>query len=144
MRFTNTVSIQKPPPVVFGFLARLDNLPRWNYALSRVDLVTDGPIRTGTRIRVTRTLPRPGRDELEVVDLDPARRLTLRGDLGPLHGTLDYTLEGAPGGATLLRNTADVSPRGLARLLSPLLVNGVRSAVAANLDVMRQLVETEQ
>jgi uncharacterized membrane protein len=51
VNFGNTVTIQRPCTEVFAFLADLENLPRWNYAISR----TSKPL-TGQ----SASAPRPG------------------------------------------------------------------------------------
>ncbi|MGO4644424.1 hypothetical protein AB4305_05565 [Nocardia sp. 2YAB30] len=54
---------------------------------------------------------------------------------------VSYDLESAPGG-TLLRNVIDLELHGPLRLAGPIVTAKVKSAVAANLDVLRRLLET--
>jgi len=64
-------------------------------------------------------------------------RSTKRLGLVPVSQT---SLEPAPGG-TRLRNTIDLELPGSMRLVSPVVTARVKSAVAANLDVLRRLLE---
>ncbi|MGW1177360.1 SRPBCC family protein [Kitasatospora sp. NPDC002543] len=48
MRFENTLTIHAPVGEVFAYLARPENLPRWNYALDRTEQTSPGPIGVGT------------------------------------------------------------------------------------------------
>ena len=57
MRFTNTITIDRPRDEVFAFLADLENLPRWNYAISRTRKVSAGPVALGSRFHQVRTVP---------------------------------------------------------------------------------------
>jgi uncharacterized protein YndB with AHSA1/START domain len=141
MKFTNTVVIDRRPAAVFAFLAHFENVPEWNYAISETRKVSDGPVRVGSRYRQTRTVPARGEEEFEVTELDPDRRLSVRGTLGPFAAEITYLLDPA-GSATRLTNTVNLQPSGPLRLIAPLATSRVRSAVATNLDTLRQILET--
>ena len=57
MQFSTTISINRPPAEVFAFLARFENVPRWNYAISDTRKITAGPVGVGSRYRQVRTIP---------------------------------------------------------------------------------------
>jgi uncharacterized protein YndB with AHSA1/START domain len=141
MHFANSVTIRRPASEVFAFLVDPANIPKWNYAIDSARQVSPGPVGVGTRIQQTRSVPRPATEELVITELVPGRRMVLEGDIGPLSGTLDYQIEDVPKG-TKLTNTADLSGRGPLRLLAPLAASRVRDAVAANLDKLRDLLES--
>jgi len=140
MRFSNTVEIRRSPAEVFDFLATPENIPTWNHAIVESRGAPLGPMRVGTRIEQRRTQPSPGREQLEVVELAPARTLVLEGDLGPFHGTISYRLEPVPGG-TRLTNDADLDASGPLRLVAPLAEGRVRASVAENLEVLKRTLE---
>lgn len=142
MHFTNTVVIDRPPAEVFAYLADPENIPAWNYAIAESHAVDPGPIHVGTVIRQRRTLPRPADEELVVAEFDPDRLLTLRGDLGPLHGTISYQLEPV-GSGTRLINEADMAARGPLAIVAGLAAGRVGSAVAANLDALKRILEAQ-
>lgn len=119
MDFTNTVVIRRPPGDVFRFLAELENIPKWNSAI----------------IETHKT-----EEAFEVTEFEPERRLAIRGGLGPLHGTMSYTLEPMDQG-TRLTNAADLEGRGVLRIAAPLATGRIREAVAANLGVLKELLE---
>jgi len=48
--------IDAPPAAVFEFLADLANLPRWQSGIVSAQLITAGPIESGSRARVVREL----------------------------------------------------------------------------------------
>ena len=81
MRFTNTITIDRPPATVFAYLADLENLPRWNYALAETRQAHRGPPGVGTRYRQTRTIPVHAEESLEMIEFDPDRQLTIQGTL---------------------------------------------------------------
>jgi uncharacterized protein YndB with AHSA1/START domain len=140
MKFTNIITINRAPADVFGFLARFENVPLWNYAISETRKITDGPVQVGSRYRQTRTLPTRSEETFEVTEVEPDRRLSIQGVLGPFRGEATYLLESA-GTGTALTNTMNLQPSGPLRLVAPLAASRVKSAVAANLDTLKQILE---
>lgn len=140
MRFTNTVTIARPRADVFGYLARFENIPTWNYAIAQTRQLTPGPVGIGTTYRQLRTVPRRSEESFEVVEFEPDHRLAIRGRLGPLSGDIAYALASS-GQATVLTNTCDLSAASPLGLLAPVAARSVRTAVAANLNVLKQLLE---
>ena len=140
MRFSNTITIDRPASAVFAYLAELENLPRWNYAISETRKLSEGPTGVGSRYLQVRTLPRPSEETLEITGFEPDRRLTLRGAFGPLSGEATYVLEPA-GGATSLTNAMDLDAKGALSLVAPLATARVRAAVAENLTRLKEILE---
>ncbi len=141
MKFTNTVTISRQPAEVFAFLAHFENVPLWNHAISETRKITGGPVDVGSRYRQTRTVPTRTEETFEVTELQPDHRLSIRGALGPFQGEITYVLEPA-GNATALTNTMNLQPSGALRLVAPLAASRVKSAVATNLDTLKQILET--
>ncbi len=141
MEFANTIEIDRPPEDVFRFLADFENVPKWNYAIVETRKTSDGPVGVGATYRQIRSIPARSEESFEVTEFEPDRRLSIRGDLGPLEGTLTYELK--PEGAwTRLTNTADLQGHGLAKLAAPLAAGRIREAVAENLAKLKQLLES--
>jgi hypothetical protein len=90
MRFANSLTIQRPLQDVVNYLAAFENAPQWNYAIAETRKASDGPVRVGTIYGQTRSLPSRSEETFQVTEFDPNRRLAIRGDLGPLKGTLTY------------------------------------------------------
>ena len=140
MRFVNTITIDRAPGGVFAYLAEFENVPRWNYAIAETRKVTDGPVGVGARYLQLRTIPTRSEETFEVVEFEPDRRLVIRGQIGPFSGDIVYLLEGAAN-ATVLTNTCDLRAHGPLSVVAPLATRRVQSAVAANLDVLKQILE---
>jgi uncharacterized protein YndB with AHSA1/START domain len=140
MRFTNTIWIDRPQNEVFAFLADLENLPRWNYAIRETRKITPGPVEVGTRYHQIRTVPAPSEETLEVAELEVGHRLTVVGTLNELPARLSYVL--APAGAsTALTNDVELTVSGALTLVAPLAARRIKAAVSANLDVLREILE---
>jgi len=143
VEFTNTITIERPPNEVFGFLAQFENLPLWNYAISETRKIDGSAVGVGSRYRQTRTIPAPSQETFEVTAFEPDRRLAIRGDLGPFASEVTYLLDPA-GNGTTITNTMNLRSAGPLRLIAPLAASRVKHAVAANLDVLKQLLERGQ
>src|SRR5215470_6788162 len=142
MNFTNTITINLPPAEVFAYLAEFENVPRWNYAISETSKTTTGPVSVGSRYRQTRTIPGRSEETFEVTEFEPDRVLSIRGTLGPFYGDLTYELTVA-GRGTTLTNTVNLRASGPLRPIAALASSRVRTAVAANLNVLKQILETD-
>jgi uncharacterized protein YndB with AHSA1/START domain len=140
MRFTNSVTIRRPPEDVFKFLATFENVPQWNYAIVDTLKTSDGPVGVGTTYRQVRSVPSRSEETFEVTEFERDRRLAIRGDLGPFEGTLTYDLE-PMGEGTRLTNTAHLEGSGLMKVAAPIAAGRVRRAVAANLEKLKQILE---
>jgi uncharacterized protein YndB with AHSA1/START domain len=140
VKFENVVTIDRAPGDVFAYLADFEHIPRWNHAISETRKLTAGPVGVGTRYRQVRTLPTRSEEEFEVVEFEPNRRLAVSGDLAVLSGRVTYLLDEAAG-ATTLTNTMDLSAAGPMNLVAKLGKRNVQAAVAANLTVLKELLE---
>jgi hypothetical protein len=99
-----------------------------------------GPVGVGTTYRQTRSVPRRSEEGFEVTVFEPASQLEVHGEIGPFRARVSYAL--APtGSGTRLTNAVELRSSGLLRLVVPLATSRVKSAAAANLDALRQVLE---
>ncbi|GAA4556735.1 SRPBCC family protein [Planotetraspora kaengkrachanensis] len=140
VRFRNTLRIERPVSVVFDYLADLRNLPAWNHAIRRTQPVTPGPVRLGTVFEQFRTLPRPMWERLEIIEYERDRRLVIEGGFGSFQGRAIYDLERSAT-ATDLVNEMELEARVLS-MPSGLLARGMTGAVARNLQVLKDILES--
>jgi carbon monoxide dehydrogenase subunit G len=140
MKFTNTVTVERAPADVFAFLAEFENIPQWNYAIARTWKVSDGPVGVGSTYRQERTVPNHTEEAFQVTEYEPDRRLAIDGALGPFAARLTYQLEPS-GAATVITNDVDLHATGAARLVAPLATTNIKNAVAANLNVLKRMLE---
>ena len=70
--------IDAPPERVFAAATDLANAPKRIEGITRMELLTPGPVATGTRFRETRVLfGREATEELEVQGFEPPRRFSI-------------------------------------------------------------------
>jgi carbon monoxide dehydrogenase subunit G len=140
--FENTVTIRRAVEDVFAFLADFENVPTWNYAIVETKKTSPGPVGVGSTYRQLRSIPSRSEEGFEVTVFEPSSRLKVHGDIGAFTATISYLLAPTDDG-TRLTNVVDLeSASGALRLLAPLAASRVKTAVAANLDTLKQLLET--
>jgi uncharacterized membrane protein len=91
-----------------------ENATRWSSNLHRIDILTDGPTRKGTRLRYHIQTP-GGRQQLEVEHTTVTRGKTCAGRFigGPLKGNWKYSYSEKEG-TTRLTYLMEYEPNGLA------------------------------
>jgi hypothetical protein len=137
--FENTLTITRPVEEAFTYLADAENLPQWNYAIEETRKISPGPVGVGSLYRQIRTLPGRSQEDFEIVVFQPPGQLTLDGTFGPFR--VSYLLEPTPSG-TKLTNKWDLQATSASlRLLGPLAIPKVKSAVAENLRTLKQILE---
>ena len=116
------VLIRRPVEEVFDFVADERTEPTYNRNMVASEKLTEGPIGVGTRFRATvRAGRRPLRMDVEYTGFTRPHLIasTTRMTTADFSGTLTFTP--TPAG-TRLRWSWDARPKGVARLLAPVLV----------------------
>lgn len=138
IHFDLAIDVERPSEDVFSFVADFRNMPRWNYFVTRVDKLTDGPIGVGTRFHQIR---KSDQQDYEITRLEPDRtvEITTSPSSSPAL-TMRFELARIPGG-TRLTDTWTLAT-GHPRPLEQLGARRVRAAVSDNLAKLKQLLET--
>ncbi len=121
-----TVTIDRPTKAVFEFLADGMNNPHWRPTVTDIQPVPGKPgaFKQG--------LKGPGGridGDYEITVSKPNELLEFQVTAGPARPTGTYKLEAA-GNATRLTFSLDFQPKGLARLMDPMITSTMRSEVA--------------
>jgi len=135
-----SIIVRRPIEEVFAYVGDLRHSAEWQAGLSEVRKVTEGPLRIGTRFAVVRKLL-GRRLELisEFVRYEPNTRFTFRFS-GSMPGEGSYFFESTPDG-TRVTWRVEMRPRGFSRLAEPLVATSLRRQMAANLPVLKELLE---
>lgn len=138
--FENVIDIARPPAAVFAYLADLEHIPEWNWAIASTTKMTPGPVAVGTRFRQVRTTPRQQVETLEVTRFVPGRILEIEGELASLRARLSYEVTETAEGSRLTNRVALDVP-GLMGLVGGVLGGRIQASVAQNLETLRDILE---
>jgi uncharacterized protein YndB with AHSA1/START domain len=136
-----SVPIDRPADVVFGFVSDPATYPRWRGDVVAVENVSPGPLMCGTTFDqiITSFLGRQ-RFTFEVTGFEPNGRLEFMAISGPVRPTVTYVVESADR-RTQLTARIDVRTHGVLRLLEPLMTSGVKKRNSQDVCRLKQLLE---
>jgi uncharacterized protein YndB with AHSA1/START domain len=139
--FSHTVSIPKPPAEVFPWLLEVDKVPRWTTRLQSYDVLGDGSLGPGARIRQVLTVGGQPLDvEIEVTRYEPPGYAESRFSTNGMDVETTYALREA-GGGTELTQTLEGKANGFkARLLLPVVQPKLEGKLTEDLERLRELL----
>lgn len=142
-----STDIARTPREVFAYVADPARLPAWQPS---VDTAAFDPPGTSAAVGVqgheVRRVPGGARTfRWEVTDCQPGRRWSIRGIDGALraHVTLSFAATSA-GTGTHVDYRIQLEGHGVGKLIRPLVRQGVRKEVPANLALLKERLEGEQ
>jgi uncharacterized protein YndB with AHSA1/START domain len=139
-----TIFIGRSPEAVFAFVSDQTNAPRWQRGLTAVRRTTDGPIGVGTRHAFERTMMGRRMDgSNEYTRYDPSELVAFSWT-GPMPGQASYIVQPVGPAGTRLVSRLEMQGHGLLRLAEPVMAAGLRRDVAANLETLKLVLESER
>jgi hypothetical protein len=134
------IHIDKPRAEVAAFMFEPRNDALWTSGVVECRPLTDGPLRTGSKVeRVSKFLGRKFAYLVEVVDHADARFVEMR-VTEPFPMEIRYELEDEAGG-TRARIRAKGEATGFFRLAGPLMARMVHRSIANDLALLKECVE---
>ena len=143
-RIDGELVIHRPVHEVFDFVADERNEPRYNPRICRAEKLSPGPIGPGTRFRAEAvTLGRTTVMTIEYTTYERPRRLasSIHMPAADIVGTLGFDLVA---NGTRLGWSWVVRPRGLYRLLTPVIVRVGRRQEQANWGGLTRFLEARE
>jgi uncharacterized protein YndB with AHSA1/START domain len=138
IRAHGSAQIAAAPETVFDYLADARNEPQWLPGASNVEKTSDGEVGLGTTFRGE--YARAGAIEVEIVEFDRPRRLTIRGRAKSM--TFDDAITLAPDGSgTRLEAEMTAEPRGVFKLVAPMMGRVIRTQFAGNWAHLKNALE---
>lgn len=142
IRYSSEVTIARPPRAVYEALLDPGRYGEWT-PMTDMAFDDDGPRRVGQRghFRMTEG-PIKGRLEMEIVALEPDRRISFR----VTHPNLDWTAVSTlqpEGVGTRLTYAGELSLRGPMRLMEPFMSGEVRRGESAEAMNLKAMLERE-
>lgn len=122
VRFTVSTSVRASQERTFELLSDFANAPTRIRGITRVEVVTPGPVRPGTRFRETRRMfKREATVEMEILSIDPPRSYVVGCDTCGSRYRTEFDVAANDSGATISA-TFNVEPISFfAKLMSPLM-----------------------
>ncbi|MDF2461028.1 MAG: hypothetical protein K0S68_431 [Candidatus Saccharibacteria bacterium] len=126
----NSVIITRPAAEVYAFLADGLNNPKWRPAVISIELVQGKVGEIGAEYRQQLKGPggRPIAGDYRIISAEPGRRLEFVVTAGPARPKGDYLLEQTAEGPKVTF-TLDFEPRGLMRLMGPMIQKTMEAEV---------------
>jgi uncharacterized protein YndB with AHSA1/START domain len=120
VRIEGEIVIDRPVEEVFDVVADERNEPRFNPRIRLVEQISDGPIGVGTRFRAeTVSMGRPVEMVIEYTGYERPRRLASTTHMSSMDIQYTLTFEPVPEG-TRMRWSGELEPRGIFKLMSPM------------------------
>jgi hypothetical protein len=140
-RIEGDIVIGRPVEEVFDFVADERNEPRYNPRMLRAEKLSAGPIGAGTRFRAEMSVRRRTVEmTTEYTDHERPRRLASTTHLSTMEIRGSLTFEPVPEG-TRMRWQWNLEPRGLLKVLGPLIVRVGRRQEQAIWSGLKRLLE---
>jgi uncharacterized membrane protein len=138
---TTQVVVARPRADVAAFATDPRNAPQWYANIRSVELLTDPPVRVGSRMRFLAVfLGRTIDYTYEVLELEPGERMTMSTASGPFPMTTTYAFEDAGAGTRMtLRNHG--SPHGFGAVAAPVMRRAIERANRKDLAAIKRLLE---
>ncbi len=120
-RIEGEIIIDRPVDVVFDYVADQSNEPQYNPQMIRAEKITAGPVRRGTQFR-SAVASRGHTAEMLIECTGYERPSLLASSTTMRQADISYTLTFEPAaGATRMRWSGQVRPKGAFRLLGPVI-----------------------
>ena len=138
---TDSTIVSRPSAQIYAFLVDLRNIPKWQSEVVTSNILTSGPTRKGTRFTEDVKMgPMRTKAQCEITDLLPDRMMAFSASSPSLDYQGKVTIEPVPEGARLTI-TAEARPKGLWRLLQPLMGGEMRRGIRNELAQIKSVVE---
>ncbi len=138
---TAAIKIGRARGEVAIYATDASNDPLWIGGVVESGVLSDAPVRQGTRIaRVAKFLGRRIEYVNEVIEYDPGVRLVMKSVSGPFPMTVSYEFEETDGG-TLTQIHVRGEAEGFFKLAAPVLARFVRRSIMRDLETLKGLLE---
>lgn len=135
-----TIHLDQPVERVFAFLMDTSKLSIWQSNLIKLETLTEGPLRTGSRFREVRRIGgKESEIQGEITALESNRRLETRTMSKP-QAKVRYLLEPEQAG-TRLHYTFTLETGGLMRLLEPMITGSIKKDTANDFETLKRMLE---
>lgn len=136
-----TIHLNRPVEQVFAFLMDTDKLTSWQSNLIKIEKITAGPLRMGSRFQEVRRLGRRESEiQGEIIAYEANRTFETR-TLGKPQVTVSYSLEPENGG-TRVKHKFTMLTSGFMRLLEPMIASSIKKDTDADFEALKRILES--
>jgi uncharacterized protein YndB with AHSA1/START domain len=140
---THSVEIARSPEETFAYITDPSRFTEWQDAVVSARPEGDGPMRKGSRLKMTR---RMGRREqtltTELTEYDPPRSYAFRGIDGPIRPIGKGTVEAVGADRSRFTFGIDFEGKGFGKLLVPLVRRQARKELLATHEKLKERLES--
>jgi carbon monoxide dehydrogenase subunit G len=131
--FEESISIERPPEVVYALVRDLERAPEWQESLVSVD------VGAGTEVR--QFAGRRAEARFFVLEDDPPRRLAIRSEGGHVNARAELEVD-PDGDGSHVSFTLAVELKGAARFASGMIKGAAQRETRGNLQRLKELLES--
>jgi uncharacterized protein YndB with AHSA1/START domain len=143
IKLKEEIFIDRPVEEVFTFLTTLENIPKWQAALSS-HVITEGPMGVGTRFEESfKMMGRTVDVECEITEYEHPRKLGWKSTSSDVIAFDSRWLFDSANSGTNVRFAGESSLKGVWRLAEPFVGGEFRRGLKAELEKLRDVVEAE-
>lgn len=144
-----SVDVHAPADRVFEAVSDMPNAADRVSGITRIEMLSDGPVGAGTRWRETRTMfGREATEEMWITEFDPPNRYVVEARSHGAHYLTPVTVEPVGAGLTRLSMSFGATPETLAAKIMSRIMPGmrrmVRKCLQQDLDDIKAWCEREQ
>ncbi|MET7477661.1 SRPBCC family protein [Streptomyces sp. NPDC005648] len=139
-----SVDVDRAAEDVYAYVIDPSHMPEWQLSAVSAERLDEGPLHTGSQVRVTRRI---GRREIpmtmEYTEYDPPHSWTVRGIDGPIRGNFHGEVEPIDDGRRArVTMELDFEGHGVGKVLLPLVVRPqVRKELPRNEQLLKDRLE---
>jgi uncharacterized membrane protein len=140
IQLNDSITISRSPGDVFAFLADLNNIPKWQAEVVTSKVITTGPTKVGTRFtEKVKMGPMRATANCEVTEFSPDRMMAFKA-ISPLINYEGRILVDPWEKGARLTLAGTVEPKGLWRLLQPIMMGEFKSGIKKELAAIKEIL----
>lgn len=118
IRVEREIEVDRPADVVFERLIRIEDLPRWQPAITEAALTSPGPIGSGSTIRIVASAAGQTIEALgTVTEFEPSRRVALTATASSADVTAEVTVAPIDDASSRLSIVTEIALGGMLRFV---------------------------
>jgi len=142
LKFSADLRVNRPVDKVFAWLTNDSNQGKFDKTSLVMELLTPSPWQAGSQFREVRNVGGRKTEVLsEIIEFEANKKFVIRSKTGPEWlGTWSFQPDGT---STRLRWTGQMTMKGFARLLEPIIGNQMRSQIDKQFSSLPNIIESE-